>query len=369
MNRKILVLGGTGAMGVHLVKILAEEGDAVFVTSRSKRENGQGIQYICGDARDNFFLKKLLSGHHYDAIFDFMTYTTPAFRERCELLLSATDQYFFFSTSRVYAEADVITENSPRLLDVTTDEEYLKTDEYALCKARQEDILRQSGRNIFTIIRPYMTYSTYRLQLGVFDKDTFAYRALKGRSIVVSEDIMRRTTTLTYGYDVAKCMSLLIGNAKAFGEAFHIVTSETIPWMDVLKIYKDAIEKHTGRSQRVTVTKRCSQLDQPIGCYQVMYDRKYDRKFDNSKILSVIGPYNFTSPYVGLKHCIEEFLQNPKFGKPSPEIEGTNDYYSNDWTKLSEFCGRKSHLVYLLFRSNPRLASKLKNFLLQVKNR
>lgn len=368
MNRTILVLGGTGAMGVHLVKILAEEGDNVFVTSRSKRENGYGVQYICGDAHNNTFLKGLLDAHHYDAIFDFMTYTTPAFRERYEMFLASTDQYFFFSTSRVYAEADIITEESPRLLDVTTDEEYLKTDEYALCKARQEDILNRSGKNNFTIIRPYMTYSTYRLQLGVFDKDTFVYRALKGRSIVVSEDIMQHTTTLTYGYDVAKCMSLLLGNVKAFGETFHITTAESIPWMDVLNIYKEAIERYTGKVQRVTFTKRSSQLNQPIGRYQVMYDRIYNRRFDNSKLMSVIGSYTFTSPRVGLKHCIEAFLQNQRYGIPSAEIEGTNDHYSNDWTSLREFDGWKSQMGYIMFRCYPRFAYRLKNFIHGIKN-
>lgn len=53
------------------------------------------------------------------------------------------------SSSRVYADSQTpITENSPRLLDVYKEEEYLKTDEYALSKARQEDILHRSGKII-----------------------------------------------------------------------------------------------------------------------------------------------------------------------------------------------------------------------------
>ena len=67
-----------------------------------------------------------------------------------------------------------------RLLDVSHDSIYLKTDEYALAKARQEDILRKSGKNNWTIIRPYITYSESRLQLGVLEKEAWLYRALKG---------------------------------------------------------------------------------------------------------------------------------------------------------------------------------------------
>lgn len=359
--KEILIMGGTGAMGTHLVDICSQLGGVnCVVTSRRPRvSNASNVKYVCGDAHQMDFLKSLLQGKHYDAIVDFMTYTTPDFKRRYQLFLDATDQYFFLSTSRVYAEADIITEDSPRLLDVTTDTEWLKTDEYALCKARQEDILRASGRKNFTIIRPYMTYSQNRLQLGIADRDTFVYRALKGRAIIVSNDIMQHTTTLTYGYDVAQCIYRLIGNPKAYGEAFHPTTSETIPWMDVLKIYVEAIERKTGRKQKVVLTEHSSQLTYPIQRYQVMYDRCYDRRFDNSKILSAIDEYEFTSPREGLKKCIDGFLNAPNWGGISPILEATNDYYSHEWSGLGEFKSIKSKIAYCLYRMNPVIAQKV----------
>ena len=227
----ILVLGGTGAMGIHIVKILSQQGHHVFCTSRIEREQERNITYIVGDAHNMIFMKSLLNKKYYNAIIDFMTYTTNDFRIRYESLLGATDQYFFLSSSRVYADDSIITEDSPLILDTIKDKKYLKTDEYALCKARQEVILKKSGKNNFTIIRPYITYSENRLQLGVLDKDTFIYRALKGRPIVISDDIMQHVTTLTYGYDVATCIARLIGNVKAFGEAFHITMGQSIRWV------------------------------------------------------------------------------------------------------------------------------------------
>ena len=72
-----------------------------------------------------------------------MSYTTEELKDRIELMLSATEQYIFLSSSRVYAGTDsLLTEDSPRLLDVTNDKEYLKTDEYALAKAREENIIQ-----------------------------------------------------------------------------------------------------------------------------------------------------------------------------------------------------------------------------------
>ena len=207
MNRKILVLGGTGAMGIHIVKILENSGDDVFVTSRRRKESTKRLHYIQGNAHDRNFINEILSSNHYDAIIDFMTYTTQDFKSRYEQFLKTTDQYFFLSTSRIYADTNIVREDSPRILDVNNDEKFLRTDEYALCKARQEDILIESGYKNWTIIRPYITYSENRLQLGVFDKDTFVYRALRGRPIVVSNDIMSHITTMTYGYDVSNCMT------------------------------------------------------------------------------------------------------------------------------------------------------------------
>ena len=99
---KILVLGGTGAMGVDLVKILAKRGESVTVTSRSERKSEfSNVKYIKGDAHDNAFLKSLLS-ENYDAIVDFMIYNTEEFKTRRDILLDATGQYLFLSSSRVY---------------------------------------------------------------------------------------------------------------------------------------------------------------------------------------------------------------------------------------------------------------------------
>ena len=148
---KILVLGGTGAMGVDLVRILAERGENVIVTSRAKRESAaNNVKYLQGDAHDPAFLQSLLRDS-YGAIVDFMVYTTEEFQYKVDLFLNSTKQYVFMSSSRVYADSKTpITENSARLLEVCKDEVYLKTDEYALSKARQEDLLCESGKSNWT---------------------------------------------------------------------------------------------------------------------------------------------------------------------------------------------------------------------------
>ncbi len=355
----ILILGGTGAMGIHVVSILASQGHKIDVTSRSDKIGRANVCYIKGNAHNIKFVKSILSRIKYDAIIDFMTYTTLDFKNRFSLFLDNTKQYFFLSTARVYANSPIISETSALLLDVIKDKEYLSTDEYALCKARQENILRKSGKNNFTIIRPYMTYSENRLQLGVLDKETFLQRALERKTIVVPKDIMSHTVTLTYGYDVAKCITMLIGNPKAFGETFHITTNDTITWSAVLGIYLDVFEKKTGFRPKVKYIDECPQRWNYIGRYQVLYDRLYDRKFTNKKLLSVIGSYNFVEPTEGLAKCISSFLDNPIFTWRDCVIEGTHDFYTKEFTPFSKFNGWHEKLRYIIYRIMPEFWAKM----------
>ena len=350
---KILVLGGTGAMGVDLVKILGERCEDVTVTSRSERSSEfNNVKYIKGDAHDTAFLQSLLA-EKYDAIVDFMVYNTEEFKARRDLLLNATNQYLFLSSSRVYADSKTpITEDSPRLLDVTTDSEYLKTDEYALTKARQENLLRESGKTNWTIIRPYITYSSQRLQLGVYEKELWLYRAMHDKTIVFPKAIAEKLTTMTLGADVAMGISKLIGNEKAMGEAFHITTDKAIKWDDVLAIYKRVFKDVTCKEIKIKYVDDPKPIYDVMGNkYQVIYDRLFDRRYDNTKFRQAVGKYEFELPEIGVERCLREFLEKPKFrGNPGFAMM---DKLAGERTKLSEIPGAMKKCKYLAGRYLP----------------
>ena len=351
---KILILGGTGAMGTPLVHILASRGNEIFITSRKQRlAEEEGIYYIKGNAREMDFLKEILS-IKYDAIIDFMIYSPKEFQERVELFLKNTKQYFFFSSSRVYADAGngIITEDSPRLLDVIQDEEYLDTNEYALAKAREENILLQSGQNNWTIIRPYITYNDCRLQLGVLEKEAWLWRTLKGKAIVFGKDIASKYTTLTFGYDVALRVAGLIGKKEALGETFHITTKENILWKDVLEIYLDLLEEKNGRRPEVCWVNDSARFLKAVNNrYQIKYDRLFNRKFDNSKIEEFTEISYYQKTVEGLRQCLSHFLeQSESFLEINWRLEGAFDKVSGDKTRLKSIPGWKNRLKYAVFR-------------------
>ncbi len=347
---KVLILGGTGAMGVHLVKLLLNEGHDVFVTSRSARESKGNLRYIQGDAHDIEFLKEYLN-QKWDVIVDFMVYTTPDFKNRINLLLDAANQYIFLSSARVYANSVTpITERSSRLLDVSTDSTYLETDEYALTKARQEDVLIGSSRNNWTVIRPYITYSESRLQLGVLEKEAWLYRAIKGRTIVFSKDINDKITTLTYGLDVSQCIKGIIGKDGALGEIFHVTQPRSIRWSEALSIYLDVLEEKLGFRPKVLLIGLEDFNKIHSSNYQIIYDRLYNRAFDNNKIQNVIDPVTFLPVVQGLKDCLSHFLRDGKFDAINWKLEAIKDRQCKERTPLNEIAGYKRKLSYLIYR-------------------
>lgn len=349
-------------MGVDLVEILGERGENVAVTSRSERTSEfNNVRYVKGDAHDTTFLQSLLV-EKYDAIVDFMVYNTEEFKLRRDLLLGATNQYIFLSSSRVYANSKTpITEDSPRLLDVTTNDEYLKTDEYALTKARQENLLRESGKTNWTIIRPYITYSNQRLQLGVYEKELWLYRALHDKTIVFPKAIADKYTTMTLGEDVARGIAQLIGNGKALGEAFHIATDQAIKWDDVLAVYRRVFKKVSGKEIKINYADDPKSVYEAMGNkYQVIYDRLFDRIFDNSKLKSVVGEIPFTAPEIGPERCLRELLGEPKFRTVSVKAQAWMDKEMKERTALNQFSGITNKIKYLVGRYTPYFKVQLK---------
>lgn len=350
LNCRVLVLGGTGAMGTHLVNLLNRKGYQVTVTSRRMRDNFDNVTYVTGNAHESSFLNSLLASH-FDVIVDFMVYSTGEFAQRCKTLLKSCGQYIYLSSSRVYADSSSpITENSARLLDVCMDKEFLATDEYALTKARQEDLLRQSGYSNYTIIRPYITFSEIRLQLGVYEKENWLYRALQGRTIVFSKDIADKYTTLTYGLNVAEGIASLIGQSDAYSEAFHITANESHRWDEILQSYLHVIESHTGKRPKVLILEKCPKLALPLGQYQVKYDRYYNRRFSNEKINRFIDTTKFLPTLSGLEQCLETFIKSPTFRYINWRNEAKYDRWTNEKASLKELGNIKKTTKYLLYR-------------------
>ena len=313
MMKKILLLGGTGAMGIYLAPELLDMGYAVDVVSLDKKTSDiPNLRYFQMNAMDDSVLKDLLK-NKYDGIVDFLVYEDPenTFGKRVDLLLDSTAHYIFLSSYRVYSESVPITENSPRLFDVSPDREYLKEyrNEYSLYKAVGENILRGTKYNNWSIIRPAITYSQRRFQLVTLEANVIIDRMRNGKTVYLPEGAMDKDAVMTWAGDVAKMIARLLFNDKAYGETFTVSTSEYNTWRQVAEFYSEI----GGLKYEVVDTETYLEMlgNGKNARFQLFYDRMFNRRVDNSKILEVTGLKQ--SDFVPLKKGLEtEYNKLPK---------------------------------------------------------
>ena len=195
---------------------------------------------------------------------------------------------------------------------MTTDEAFLQTQRYALRKARQEDMLMKSGKTNYTIIRPYITYSDRRLQLGIYEKEQWLYRLLNDKPIIIREEFLSKKTTLTYGHDVSSVLTRVMKSAPLSGPV-HIMSEETMTWGSILKLYAGIIKEETNKDIKIYTTRHMTEIENLFeGGYNTKYDRLFDRSFDNSLAEKLYGHVVYMGMEDGLKKCLKRFIHDWK---------------------------------------------------------
>ena len=110
----ILVLGGTGFIGPHLVTYAMERGHKVTLFNRGRTNTHlfPEVEKLVGDRNDNL---STLEGRRWDAVIDNSGYTPQQVGMSVDLLKDACDQYLFTSTRSVYTDftQDVMDEDAP----------------------------------------------------------------------------------------------------------------------------------------------------------------------------------------------------------------------------------------------------------------
>jgi 2'-hydroxyisoflavone reductase len=138
---RLLVLGGGGFLGFHVVVSALEQGHEVTVLSRSGRAPVDGVEVVTGDREGDL---DGLRGREWDAAFDTFTDTepgAPAVAATADLLAGRVGTYGYVSGMSVYAPhgPDVPDETAPvRAAGRETD----RLQERSLAKLAGEQVVR-----------------------------------------------------------------------------------------------------------------------------------------------------------------------------------------------------------------------------------
>lgn len=228
MNKKILVICGSGAIGTYLVPELINLGYTVNVVSLDDCiSTNKNLTYTKANAK-NFDVMSNILEQDYDATIDFMLYKTKEeFETFLPLYLKNTSHYIFLSTYRVYADEEhPIRETSPRIYDVTKSQQLLNSGDYCIYKAEAENFLYNSEFSNWTIIRPTITYSKRRFQLVTLECDILIKRMIEGKKILLPDNALSKMATMSWAGDVGKMISRLVLNKTTHRQIYSVCTNE-----------------------------------------------------------------------------------------------------------------------------------------------
>jgi 2'-hydroxyisoflavone reductase len=153
---RVLVLGGTGFIGPHLVRTLLERGHVPTLFNRGRTEPGlfpelfPALETLIGDRNDDI---GALAGREWDAVIDDSGYTPQQVRATARLLRGAVAQYLFTSTRGVYADftASPMDEDAPLGMAGVPTEQWTG---YGPLKALAEREVLDAFPTATTIVRP-----------------------------------------------------------------------------------------------------------------------------------------------------------------------------------------------------------------------
>lgn len=298
--KKVLLIAGGGTLGRYTAKELLNKGCAVDVIClEDYTSNNPKLCYYKAKADLNY-LTEFLKDKYYDGIVNFIHYYVPEmYKPVHKLLTSKTDQLIFLSSYRVYAESkQPLTEEAPFLADVVEDEEFLKSEDYAVPKAICEKYLREeSDTKNWTVVRPIISFSDKRFDLVTVSGHEIIDAARSGKTVILPEAAKNLTAGLDWAGNSGKLIANLLFKKECLGEAYTVSSGQNLTWGEVADIYT----RLTGVKFRWTDTEEY--VSTGHGGNGLFYDRLYDRAVDNTKILKATGlnKDDFTSIEDGIK--------------------------------------------------------------------
>lgn len=289
---KILVIGGSGNISWHCVKLFSEMSHDVWVLNRrctlkTRRSiDTFPIHILQADIHDRTATEYILQEQNFDVVLDFICYKPVDAHTAVKLLKGKTKQYIFISSGANYDRRVVkypITEDA-KLESIGW--------QYAADKITCENIfLQEHKQNGFpvTIIRPGHTYDTL-LPDAVGNGDwTNARRLLTHKPILIHGD-GTNLWTITHSADLASGIATLLLNEKAIGQCYHITSDEVLNWRDITAMLANALNVKDPEIIYIP-SEKILQADYTLGIGLIGH-KMWPDVYDNSKIKKDSGGWN-----------------------------------------------------------------------------
>lgn len=326
---KVLFIGGTGNISTSVSKLCVEKGIDLYLLNRGERKvQIDGVKTINADISNVEETKNKLKDHKWDAVVNWIVFTTDQIDRDVNLFRGKTKQYVFISSASVYQKPPlqpVITESTPLQNPFW---EYSRNK--IACEEKLNELYRTENFPI-TIVRPSHTYDTILPIIGNGNEYTIIDRMRKGKKIIVHGD-GTSLWTLTRSEDFAKGFVGLIGNPKSIGNAFHITSDEILTWNQIHEIIADTIGVKAN-IVHISSEAICKYDNSMIGT--LLGDKAHSVIFDNTKIKTYVPEYKAVIPfYQGIRKTLDWFEAVPERMFVSEDSNKMMDKIISDYERI-----------------------------------
>ena len=324
---RILMIGGTGTISSAITRQLAESEHELWLLNRGNRQNEvpENVKQLHVDINDEAEVLRLIGDTQFDAVCEFIGFVPEQVERDHRLFAGRTRQYVYISSASAY--------NKPARHHVITEGTTLANPhwEYSRNKIACEELLmkyyREEGFPV-TIVRPSHTYCEKSVPLGLHGtKGSWQVlkRMLEGKPVLIHGD-GSSLWTMTFNTDFARGFIGLLGNPHAIGEAFQIMSDESLTWTQIYSVVAQCL----GTTLKPYYVSSAFLAEIAPKEYDVegnlIGDKAASVVFDCSKLKRVVPGFQATVRFEeGVRRCIQYILNHPECQQLDPEFDAWCD--------------------------------------------
>ena len=320
---KILFIGGTGTISSAITRQLAESGHELWLLNRGNRKSEvpANVKQIVADINDETAVQRLLGDEQFDAVCDFIGFVPEQVERDYRLFAGRTRQYVYISSASAYhkpSRSYIINEGT------TLANPYW---EYSRQKiACEEALMRHYREDRFpvTIVRPSHTYCERGVPTGLHGPKgcwQVLKRMIDGKPILVHGD-GSSLWTMTWNEDFARGFIGLLGNPHAIGEAFQIMSDESLTWNQIYQTIADVLGvEYKPYYVASTFLAAVSPKEWDVEG-NLLGDKAVSVVFDCTKLKRAVPGFQATTRFdEGVRRSIAYMLSHPELQTEDPDFD------------------------------------------------
>ena len=327
-SMKILLIGGTGTISSAITRQLAASEHELWLLNRGSRKDEvpAGVKQVICDINDEAEVLRQTGDQVFDAVCEFIGFLPSQVERDIRLFCGRTRQYVYISSASAY--------NKPASSHVITEGTALANPywEYSRNKIACEELLMKAYREEgfpVTIVRPSHTYCERSVPVSVHGlKGSWQVirRMQEGKPVLVHGD-GSSLWTLTWNEDFARGFIGLLGNPKAIGEAFQIMSDEQLTWNQIYISIANALDVtfkpyYVSSDFLAAVSPKSYDFTGNL-----LGDKSVTVVFDCTKLKRAVPGFCATTRFdVGVRRCVDYILRHPELQEEDPEFDAWCDH-------------------------------------------